>query len=138
MPIDHAQAHLEANVMSPTIPTWVRPLRFLLASAILLQTAIVLVCVALGHANSGAGFLQYRLPQFLFWVYVWVGVGAPGTALVTLIVLWARRVSLWNGISDKDKRTLRQLVVLCAVNVCAVVVWFALGGLVFFGAGGNR
>ena len=35
-------------------------------------------------------------------------------------------------------RALRYLTVLCVVNVCAVAVWFAFGGLVFFGAGGNR
>ena len=124
--------------MSPVVPTWNRALRFLFASTILLQTAIVLACMALDYANAEAGLLKYRLPQSLFWVYVWIGVGAPGIALVTLVILWAKRSSLWNGISIANERALRHLIALCVVNVCAVAVWFVFGGLAFFVAGGNR
>ena len=115
-----------------------RALRLLFVGTVVLQTLIVLVCVAFGHANEQAGLLRYRLPEFLFWVYVWVGVGAPAIALVTLIVMWIKRASLWNGASTAARKALRQLVVLCVVNVCALALWFALGSLVFFGAGGNR
>ncbi len=90
------------------------------------------------YANTEAGLLVYRLPEFLFWVYVWVGIGAPGIALVTLVFLWAKRSSLWNGASNTNRRAVRHLIVLCLVNVCAVAIWFVFSGLVFFGAGGNR
>ncbi len=124
--------------MSPDVPTWIRYLRFLYASTLLVQTAIILACVAIGYANAEAGFLRFRLPPFLFWAYVWVGIGAPGVALATLVVLWAKRSSLWIGASITNKRTLRWLIVLCLVNVCAIAVWFVFGGLVFLGAGGVR
>ncbi len=124
--------------MSSDVPTWNRVLRFLFASTLVLQSVIILACVAMSFANIEAGLLQYRLPPILFWVYLWVGIGAPGIALGTLVFLWAKRSSLWNGTRNTNIGALRHLVVLCLVNVCAIAVWFAFGGLVFFGAGGNR
>ncbi len=124
--------------MSRGIPTWDRTLRLLFAGTILFQAAIILTCLVLRYANAAVGFLQYRLPGPLFWIYVWVGVGAPSIALLTLIVLWAKRSSLQIDTSNTSKQPLRQLVVLCVANVCAVAVWFVFGGLVFFAAGGNR
>jgi len=90
------------------------------------------------YANEKAGLMQYRLPEFLFWVYVWVGIGAPGSAFAILIILWAKRSLLTSATSSACKRALRHVVALCLVNVCAVALWFAFGGLVFFGAGGSR
>jgi hypothetical protein len=118
--------------------SWSLALRFLFVGTVVLQSLIVLLCVAFGHANAEVGFLQYRLPEFLFWVYVWVGVGAPGIALTTLIVIWMKRAALRSGTSKADRNALRQLIALCVLNVCAIAVWFCFGGLVFLGAGGNR
>lgn len=124
--------------MSPNVARWNSGLRLLFAGTVVFQTAIILACVAMEYANAKAGLLQYRLPQSLFWTYLAVGTVAPGLALATLAVLWAKRASVWPGISDTDRRALRHLVALCAVNVCAVAVWFVFAGRVFFGAGGNR
>ena len=126
------------SFMSPEIPRWNRILRYLLTSALLLEIAIILTCVVLSDINAKAGYLQHRIPAFLFWVYVWVGISAPIIAITTLITLWAKKKSVWNDASDTNKKSLRKLMVLCVVNACAFAVWLELAGLVFFGAGGNR
>jgi len=90
------------------------------------------------HANDAVGYLKHRLPEILFWIYVWVGIGAPAIALITLVILWVKRSSLWNVASSTCKTALLHLIVLCLINVLAFAVWFVFGSLVFFGAGGSR
>ena len=117
---------------------WFDALRFLFAGAVLFQSAIVLGCFALDYANAEAGFMRYRLPQFVFWSYLSVGIGTPAIALATLLALWARRSALWNATNSTNKGSLRLLIFWCVVNVFAFPAWFFFGGIVFFGAGGNR
>ncbi len=124
--------------MSSEISIWNRIIRYLLISSLLLEIAIILTCVVLSDLNDKAGYLLHRVPAFLFWVYVWVGISAPIIAITTLITLWAKKKSVWNVASDANKKALRQLIVLCVINACAFAVWFVFAGLVFFGAGGNR
>lgn len=124
--------------MSAVVPLWHSTLRFLLLSTLLLQTAITLASMALGHANAEAGLLKYRLPQFLFWVYVWVGIAAPTIALVTLITLWATENSVGKLGRRASGKPRQQMFALCVLNVGAAVLWFYCSGQVFFAAGGGR
>jgi len=124
--------------MSPDTPAWIRWLRILFVGTLALQGAIVLASVAVGHANAGAGMMRYRLPGLAFWVYAWTAVGAPGAALATLVVIWARKLSPRHAAADSAPRAVWHLVALCIANVVAVAAWFGFGGLVFFAAGGNR
>lgn len=123
--------------MSPTASTVIRALSVLFAGALVFQSAIILACLIFMLANNKAGYMQYRLPQLLFWIYLWVGLAAPASALVTAAVLWARRSSLRKEVSSADERALRRLKVLCAANVVAIALWLPFAAMVFLSAGGR-
>ena len=128
----------EVRESRPDTPSWIKVTSGFFVGTVLFQFAIILACAVLDIANSNAGFMQYRLPQTLFFIYVWVGIGAPGIALTTLAVLYSKRSSLWSATGNISQAKLRRLVVLSVINVFALFAWFYFGGLVFFGAGGTR
>ncbi|WP_455378018.1 hypothetical protein [Petrachloros mirabilis] len=101
------------------------------------QASTILACVLLEYANAEAGTMKYQLPQFLFWLYLWIGLSATAVALATLMILWVK-TSFVLPASGQQRKTLLHLIILSIVNLCAVPVWCNFGGLVFFGADGNR
>ena len=115
-----------------------RIVRAIFTGAILVQTAIILLCAAVEFSNVSAGFMEHQIPKILFWIYVWIGIGAPSAALGTLIVCLAMPGPRKNLIEEAGWGTWRQAATLCLLNVTAAIPWFYFGGLVFYSAGGNR
>jgi len=110
-----------------------------LVSVVLVPGIIVVASLILGMANESAGWLRYKLPELLFWIFLSTGMASPFLGIGTLVLLWIlrRRRARVDG-SKTDPKMRRALILAAVTAIAAPAIWTIVFGEVFFVAGGNR
>lgn len=119
--------------------TLLKVLRLLCLTVLLVPASVLVLCSTLSALNENAGWLRYRLPGLLLFVYLLCGLASPAFGIATLAILFVRRRAWAEQVKVNEGRNLGgQLVVLSFLDIFAGLIWALQFPYVLFSAGGSR
>lgn len=129
---------MEENPESHALSAWLKRLRLLCLSVLLIPITILISCAVLMVVNSNAGWLKYPLPGIFFLVYVFVGLASPVVGVAALVIVWVVGRKFANKSWHSEHKLKSHILVLGLADILATVFWVILFPIVFFSAGGSR
>ncbi len=108
------------------------------AASVLLPVAVVATSMIVGVMNTDAGYMRYRLPEWLLTLYSAGLVLGPAIGVIVLVTLWVRRAVLVYVAAGVEAGTRNRVVVAAMLAILLDAVWLALFPAVYFAAGGSR
>jgi len=120
------------------VSVWLKWLRLLCLSVLIVPTTILASCAVLMTVNSNAGWLKYPLPGIFLPIYVMAGLASPVVGIAALIILWMVGRKFNDESWRKEHRLRIHILVVGMIDILAIAFWVMLFPIVFFNAGGSR
>lgn len=81
---------------------------------------------------------RYALPGLFLFIYLLAMIASPMVGILGLIILFIRRRAFQVEFRREERKLKRQVLILSAINIMAIVFWVVMFPLVFFSAGASR